>query len=185
MINEIVNDANQRMAKSIHSLEEELTKLRAGRAHPSLLENIMVPYYDSEVPLSQVATITTEGALMLNVKPWEKNLVQPIDKAIRTSDLGLNPAAVGEIIRVPLPPLSEERRKELIKKVKQEVEATKVAIRNVRRDGNQQLKDLLKDKSISEDEARRGEEQIQKHTDSFISKSDEVFARKEIDLLAI
>lgn len=185
MINDIQKDAKERMTKSIQSLEEELTKLRAGRAHPSLLENIMVPYYGNETPLSQVATIGVEGPLTLTVKPWEKQLTTTIEKAIRISDLGLNPATSGDVIRVPLPPLSEERRRELIKKVKLEAENTKVAIRNIRRDCNQDLKDLLKEKEISEDDERRGVENIQKLTDSFIQKVDEVFARKEKDLLEI
>lgn len=185
MINDIQKNAKDRMTKSIQSLEEELTKLRAGRANPSLLESITILYYGNETPLSQVSTIGIEGPLMLTVKPWEKQLTAVIEKAIRTSDLGLNPATSGDVIRVPLPPLSEERRRELIKKVKLEAENTKVAIRNIRRDCNQDLKDLLKEKEIGEDDERRAVENIQKLTDSFIHKVDEVFARKEKDLLEI
>lgn len=181
----IQKNAKERMAKSIRSLEEELSKLRAGRAHPSILDGVIVSYYGNETPLTQVATVGVEGALMLTVKPWEKRLVPEIEKAIRAADLGLNPATSGDVIRVPLPPLSEERRKELIKKVKVEGENAKVAIRNIRRDSNQELKDLLKKKAISEDEERRAEEAMQKLTDNSIHQVDEVLARKEKDLMEI
>lgn len=183
MISNIQSDAKNRMDKTIRTLEDELAKLRAGRAHPSLLESIIVSYYGNDTPLSQVATIGVEGALMLTVKPWEKKLIPEIEKAIRMSDLGLNPATSSDFIRVPLPPLSEERRRELIKKVKVECENAKVAIRNVRRDANQETSKLLKDKSISEDEHHRAEETMQKLTDSHIHKIDEIFTRKEKDLL--
>lgn len=174
-----------RMLKSIEGLEHDLTKIRAGRAHPSLLDNVMVSYYGNDTPLSQVAGVHVEGALMLSVKPWEKTMVSAVEKAIRTSDLGLNPATSGDVIRVPLPPLSEERRKELIKKIKQDGEQTKVAIRNIRRDGNNLLKELVKKKEISEDDQRRSEETIQKLTDGYIEKVDDILARKEKDLLEI
>ncbi len=185
MLDDIKKDAQTRMEKSIHALEDELAKLRAGRANPALLDSVMVSYYGSDTPLSQVATVGIEGALMLTVKPWEKHMVPDIEKAIRSSDLGLNPATSGDVIRVPLPPLSEERRKELIKRVKQEGEHAKVAVRNIRRDANSTAKDLLKEKEISEDQERKSEDIIQKLTDSFVSRIEEVLARKEKDLLEI
>lgn len=185
MINDIQKDAKTRMTKTVHSLEEELTRLRAGRANPSILEGVVVPYYGNDTPLTQVAQIVVEGALMLAVKPFEKRMVPEIEKAIRAADLGLNPANSGDVIRVPFPPLSEERRKELIKKVKAEVENTKVAIRNIRRDANQEIKDLLKEKAISEDEQRKAEEGMQKLTDDFIKQADVIMARKEKDLMEI
>lgn len=185
MINDIQKDAKTRMTKTVHSLEEELTRLRAGRANPSILEGVVVPYYGNDTPLTQVAQIVVEGALMLAVKPFEKRMVPEIEKAIRAADLGLNPANSGDVIRVPFPPLSEERRKELIKKVKAEVEITKVAIRNIRRDANQEIKDLLKEKAISEDEQRKAEEGMQKLTDDFIKQADVIMARKEKDLMEI
>lgn len=185
MINDIQKNAKERMNKSILAFEEELTKLRAGRAHPSLLENLTVIYYGTPTPLNQLANVNVESALMLVVKPWEKKIVQDIEKAIRTSDLGLNPATSGDVIRVPLPPLSEERRKELIKKVKAEAETAKVAVRNIRRDSNQALKELVKDKAISEDDERKAQDSIQKLTDGFIHQIDEIIVRKEKDLMEI
>lgn len=185
MINDIQKNAKERMNKSVHSLEEELAKLRAGRANPSILEGVVVSYYGTDTPLNQVAQITVEGALMLAVKPFEKKMVTEIEKAIRIADLGLNPANSGDVIRVPFPPLSEERRKELIKKVKAEVENAKVAIRNIRRDANQEIKELLKAKSISEDEQRKAEEAMQKLTDQYIHQADAILARKEKDLMEI
>lgn len=181
----VTKNAKEKMTKSIRALEDELSKLRAGRAHPNLLEDVIVSYYGNETPLTQVASIGVEGALMLVVKPWEKRLVPDIEKAIRAAGLGLNPATSGDVIRVPLPPLSEERRKELIKRVKAEGENAKVAIRNIRRDSNQEFKDLLKKKVVSEDEERRAEEGMQKITDTFIHQVDEVLARKEKDLMEI
>lgn len=185
MISDIQKDAKARMAKSIHAFEEALQKLRTGRASPSILESIMVHYYGAETPLTQLASIGVEGAMMLTVKPWEKRVVPDIEKAIRASDLGLNPATSGDVIRVPLPPLSEERRKELIKKVKGEGEEAKVAIRNIRRDANHECKELLKNKVISEDDERKATDAIQKLTDTFIGQVDEIIARKEKDLLEI
>lgn len=185
MINDIQKNAKTRMTKTVHSLEEELGRLRAGRANPSILEGVVVSYYGNDTPLTQVAQIVVEGALMLAVKPFEKRLVPEIEKAIRSADLGLNPANSGDVIRVPFPPLSEERRKELIKKVKAEVENSKVAIRNIRRDANQEIKDMLKEKSISEDEQRKAEEVMQKLTDDFIKQADAIMARKEKDLMEI
>ena len=185
MINEITKDAEVRMQRSIEALKTELAKLRAGRAHPSLLEHIKVPYYGNDVPLNQVANVSVENARTLAVTPWEKPLISVIEKAIRVSDLGLNPVTAGTIIRVPLPALSEERRKELIRVVKESVEQAKVAIRNIRRDANNAFKDLLKDKKISEDEQKGAETVIQKMTDKFIVEVDKLLAAKETDLMAV
>lgn len=181
MISDVQKEAKTKMTKSIQSLEEELARLRAGRASPSLLENVMVTYYGSDVPLMQIASIHVESALMLTVKPWEKHLTPEIEKAIRVADLGLNPATSGDLIRVPLPPLSEERRKELIKKVKVECEDAKIAIRNIRRDANHQFKEL----KVSTDEQHRAEEEMQKLTNHFVHKIDEIFHHKEKDLMEI
>lgn len=184
-LNDVQKDAKSRMMKSIKTLEEELVRLRAGRANPSLLESVVVSYYGNDTPLAQLAAIHVESGLMLTVKPWERKMIPEIEKAIRIADLGLNPATSSDIIRVPLPPLSEERRRELIKKVKVLAEDAKVAVRNIRRDSNQSIKDLLKAKSITEDEQRRSEDQIQKLTDSFIEQIDQIFSKKEKDLLEI
>lgn len=180
-----MSDAKNRMIKSIATLKNELAKLRTGRAHPGLLEHVKVDYYGNLTPLSQVATINVENARMLTVTPWEKNMVPVIEKAIQTSDLGLNPATAGQVIRVPLPPLTEERRKELARVVRDEAEKAKVAIRNVRREANQSLKDLLKEKSVSEDEERRAQNNIQKITDEHISEVDKMSSQKEKDLMSI
>jgi ribosome recycling factor len=185
MIDDIKTDATTRMGKSVESLVHELAKVRTGRAHPSLLDHIRVDYYGSEVPLSQVANINTEDARTLTVTPWEKNMVQVVEKAIMTSDLGLNPMSAGTVIRVPMPPLTEERRKDLNRVVRQEGEGTKVAIRNIRRDANHELKELVKEKVISEDDERRGQEIIQNLTDQHIKKVDELLAEKEKDLMEI
>ncbi len=185
MINEIQKDAEQRMKKSIEALKADLTKLRTGRAHPSLLDQITVEYYGTEVPLSQVANISVSDARTLTVTPWEKKMVPVIEKAILNSDLGLNPATAGDVIRIPLPPLTEERRRDLIKVVRQEGEKARVAIRNIRRDAIHQLKDLLKEKEISEDEERRAEEAIQKLTDRMVAEVEKVLSEKEKDLLEI
>lgn len=185
MINDIKKDAETRMQKSIEALKAELTKIRTGRAHPSLLNHITVDYYGSAVPISQVANISIEDARTLTVTPWEKPMVQAVEKAIMTSDLGLNPATSGTVIRVPMPPLTEERRRDLIKVVKGEGEQGKVAIRNIRRDANSDIKSLLKEKEVSEDEARGGEEGIQKITDKYIAEVDKLVEAKEQDLLAI
>lgn len=185
MSKEILQDTQIRMDKTIHALEENLKKFRAGRAHPSFLDKIMVSYYGNNTPLSQIASIGVESALMLTVKPWEKQLTSTIEKAIRTCDLGLNPATSGDVIRVPLPPLSEERRKELSKKVKTECDDAKVAIRNIRRDANGDVKNALKDKKMSEDDAKSTEEAIQKITDKSITQIDTIFEHKQKDLLAI
>jgi len=185
MINEIHKDAEQRMKKSIEALKADLVKLRTGRAHPSLLDQITVEYYGSEVPLSQVANISVGDARTLTVTPWEKKMVPVIEKAILNSDLGLNPATAGDVIRIPLPPLTEERRRDLIKVVRQEGEKARVAIRNIRRDAIHQLKELLKEKEISEDEERRAEEAIQKLTDRMVAEVEKVVAEKEKDLMEI
>jgi ribosome recycling factor len=173
------------MKKSIESLRHELAKIRTGRAHPSLLEQVHVSYYGSEVPLSQVANITAEDARTLAVTPWESKMIQAIEKAIMTSDLGLNPNTTGTVIRVPLPALTEQRRKDLVKVARGEAENARVAVRNIRRDANGELKAALKDKQVSEDENKRGEEQIQKLTDQHIKEIDALLEEKEKDLLAI
>lgn len=185
MPNDIQQNARLRMTKSIKTLEDDLSKLRAGRAHPSILDGVVVNYYGNDTPLNQVATVGVEGALMLIVKPFEKKMVPEVEKAIRVADLGLNPATSGDMIRVPLPPLSEERRRELIKKVKAAGETAKVAVRNIRRDANHEIKEKLKAKLISEDEQRRAEESMQKLTDSFTTEVDALLVRKEKDLLEI
>ena len=185
MINDIKNNATARMQKSLDSLKSELAKLRTGRAHPSLLEHITVEYYGNQVPLSQAANITSSDARTLTVTPWDKNMVQPIEKAILTSDLGLNPATSGAVIRVPLPALTEERRRDMIKVVRAEAEHGRVAIRNVRRDANNELKTLLKDKKISEDDERRSQDEIQKLTDKYIADTDKLLEVKEKELMEV
>ncbi len=185
MIDDIKTDAATRMGKSVESLVHELAKVRTGRAHPSLLDHIRVDYYGSEVPLSQVANINAEDARTLTVAPWEKGMVAVVEKAIMTSDLGLNPMSAGTVIRVPMPPLTEERRKDLIRVVRHEAEGAKVAIRNIRRDANHELKELVKEKVISEDDERRGQEIIQNLTDQHTKKVEEVLDEKEKDLMEI
>lgn len=185
MLDTIYTDATTRMKKCIESLQANLLKVRTGRAHPSLLDSIKVPYYGTDTPLNQVANITLADSRTISVAPFEKSLVAAVEKAILTSDLSLNPVTVGTIIRVPLPPLSEERRKELIRHVKLETENSKVAVRNVRRDANAHLKDALKDKNISEDEERQGQDKIQKLTDKYIEEIDKIFTHKEAELLEV
>lgn len=185
MLKNIQLDAETRMKKSIETLSHNLAKLRTGRAHPSLLESISILYYGNTTPLSQVATISIEDARTLSITPWDKGMVQAIDKAIRSSDLGLNPATAGTVIRVPLPPLTEERRKELVKHVRSDAEEARVSVRNIRRDANTQTKELLKTKKITEDEERRGEETIQKMTDRFINDIDKLVATKESELMQV
>lgn len=185
MINDIIKDAESRMQKSIDSLKIELSKVRTGRAHPSLLDHITVEYYGSEVPISQVANIAVEDSRTLAVSPWEKPMVSVVEKAIMISDLGLNPATSGTVIRVPMPALTEQRRRDLTKVVKGEGEQAKVAVRNIRRDANSDFKSLLKDKDISEDEAHGAEDTIQKLTDKYIVEVDKMIEIKEQDLLAI
>ncbi|MDF2529830.1 MAG: ribosome-recycling factor [Gammaproteobacteria bacterium] len=185
MINDIINDAQKRMQKSIEALKNDFTKIRTGRAHPSLLEHIRVSYYGSEMPLSQVANVSTADSHTLVVTPWDKAMVAPIEKAIMTSDLGLNPATAGTVIRVPLPALTEERRRDLTKIVRHEAENARVSIRNIRRDMNQDFKELLKDKDITEDEARKAEEKAQELTDKFIAQVEVMAGDKEKELMAI
>lgn len=185
MINEIVSDAKSRMDKSVASFKSELTKLRTGRAHPSLLEHLMVKYYDVDTPLSQVATIAVENARTLTITPWEKHIVSDIEKAIMKSDLGLNPATAGTVIRVPLPPLTEERRKGLVKMVRDEAERARIAIRNIRREANSDFKELLKAKDISEDDERRAQAQVQKITDDCVAQVDVICTDKEKDLMEV
>lgn len=185
MLNEIRKDVDTRMQKSVDALHNELTKIRTGRAHPSLLEHISVDYYGVEVPLNQAANINSEDARTLSVVPFDKSMVQKIEKAILTSDLGLNPATSGANIRVPLPALNEERRAELAKVVHSEGEQAKIAIRNIRRDANHQLKENLKEKELSEDDVRRGETQVQELTDKYVGKVDELVSAKEQELMEI
>ena len=185
MIDEIVRDAGERMSKSIDSLKQSLGKVRTGRAHPSLLDHLTVDYYGAETPLSRVANIGIEDARTLTVTPWEKQMVQAIEKAIMTSDLGLNPATAGTVIRIPMPPLTEETRRNLVKVVRHDGESAKVASRNIRRDANSDFKDLLKEKEISEDDERRAQDQIQQLTDKYVSEVDKVLAVKEAELMEI
>jgi len=185
VIEEILVDAEARMGKSVDSLRTELTKIRTGRAHPSLLDQIVVDYYGTETPINQVANVTVEDSRTLAVAPWEKQMVAVVEKAIINSGLGLNPATAGNLIRIPMPPLTEERRRELVKVVKNEGENTKIAIRNIRRDANSDFKDLLKAKDISEDESHDAEDNIQKHTDKYVVSVDEVIAVKEKELMEI
>ena len=185
MIADIKKDAEQRMQKSIESLKNDLTKIRTGRAHPSLLDQVTVDYYGSEVPLSQVANVSTEDARTLKVVPWEKPMASKIEKAILISNLGLNPSNDGTVIRVPLPALTEERRRDLVKIVKGEAEGARVAIRNIRRDANSDFKTLLKEKEISEDEERRATDDIQKLTDQYIKEVEVVLEKKEKELMEV
>ncbi len=182
---EVKKNAEQKMQKSIEALKTDLGKVRTGRAHTGLLDHIMVDYYGSMMPINQVANVTLVDARTIGVAPWEKKMIPVVEKAIRESDLGLNPATQGEMIRVPMPPLTEERRKELIKVVKSEGENAKVAVRNVRRDANNALKELVKDKLISEDDERRAQDDVQKLTDRYVAEIDKLLQAKEADLMAI
>jgi len=185
MLNDIKNDAQARMGKSVIALSGELAKIRTGRAHPRLLEHVTVDYYGSEVPLNQAANINAEDARTLSVVPFDKSMVGKIEKAIMTSDLGLNPATSGNNIRVPLPALTEERRTDLVKVVHGEGEQAKVAIRNIRRDANSQLKDFLKEKELTEDDVRKGESIIQQLTDEHVGQVDKLIEEKERELMEI
>jgi ribosome recycling factor len=184
-ISAIKQSSEQKMQKSLESLKSSLSKVRTGRAHTGLLDHVQVDYYGSMTPLSQVANLTMIDARTIGVSVWEKKLATLVDKAIRESDLGLNPSMVGDLIRVPMPPLSEERRKELVKVVKGDGEHAKVAIRNLRRDANEGLKKLLKDKEISEDDERRAQDDIQKMTDAHIAEVDRVLVTKEKEILTV
>ena len=185
MLEEIKKDAGTRMAKSVASLRQELTKIRTGRAHTSLLDHITVEYYGSEVPLNQVSNVGVEDSRTLTVTPWEKDMVQKIEKAIMASDLGLNPATAGTVIRVPLPPLTEERRKDMIRVVRNEAEGGRIAVRNIRRDAIHDVKELLKEKMIGEDDERRAEDEIQTITDKHIAEIDQTLAEKESELMEV
>lgn len=184
-VSSIKKDAERRMSKSIEALKTELAKIRTGRAHAGLLDHIKVNYYGNPTPINQVASVTASDARTLSVTPWDKNSVAAVERAIRESDLGLNPATSGNVIRVPLPALTEERRQELAKVVRHEGENARVAVRNVRRDCNHHLKELLKKKSISEDEDRRAEEEIQKFTDRFIAEVDKLVNAKEKEVMTV
>jgi ribosome recycling factor len=185
MTPELKKTTEQKMQKSVEALKTDLAKVRTGRAHTGLLDHVMVEYYGSMVPVNQVANVTLIDARTIGVQPWEKNMVGKVEKAIRDSDLGLNPATMGELIRVPMPALTEERRRDLTKVVRQEGEGAKIAVRNLRRDANQQLKDAVKDKAISEDDERRAEEDIQKLTDRYVAEIDKLLAQKEQELMQI
>ena len=185
MIADVKKTAEQKMKKTVDTLRTDLAKIRTGRAHAGLLDHIMIDYYGTPTPLNQVANITLLDARTIGVSPWEKRLASAIEKAIRDSDLGLNPATVGEMVRVPMPALTEERRRDLIKVVRGEAENARVAVRNIRRDANAHLKELLKAKKISEDDERRGEEEIQKLTDRHVAEVDKLLHSKEADLLAV
>ena len=185
MIDDIKKDAAARMSKTVDALGHELAKIRTGRAHPSLLDHVMVSYYGTDMPIKQVANVTVEDARTLAITPWERNMVQAVEKAILQSDLGLNPNTAGTVIRVPMPALTEERRRDLIKVARHEAEQARVAVRNIRRDANGELKDLVKEKMISEDDERRGQEIIQKLTDQYVKEVDQVLEQKEADLMAI
>lgn len=184
-INEIINSSETRMKKSIENLQGNLMKIRTGRPSPALLEHIEVEYYGTMTPLNQVANITLLDSRTLGVQVWEKQMAQLVDKAIRESDLGLNPQAMGESIRVPMPALTEERRRDLTRLVRQEGEDAKVAVRNLRRDANDGFKRLVKDKEISEDDERRAQDSIQKLTDQFVQKIDQLIAEKETDIMTV
>ena len=185
MIADVKKSAEQKMQKSVEALKVDLGKVRTGRAHTGLLDHIKVDYYGSMMPISQVANVTLADAHTIAVQPWEKKMVQVVEKALRDSDLGINPATSGDVIRVPMPALTEERRKELVKVVHKEAEATRVAVRNIRRDAITHLKDLLKTKSVAEDDERRAQDDIQKLTDRYIGEVDKALHAKEADLMAV
>ncbi|EEO27040.1 ribosome recycling factor [Oxalobacter paraformigenes] len=184
-IAEVKKNAEQKMNKSVDSLKADLAKVRTGRAHTGILDHIQVDYYGSPTQISQVANVTLLDARTISVQPWEKKMVSVIEKAIRDSDLGLNPSSVGDIIRVPTPPLTEERRKEMVKLVKTEGEDAKVAVRNIRRDANEALKKMVKDKACSEDEERRAQDDIQKLTDRFVQQIDKLLTEKEKEVMTV
>ncbi|MCX7544304.1 ribosome recycling factor [Marinicella gelatinilytica] len=185
MINDVVNEAKQRMTKTIEALRNELKGVRTGRANTNLLDGIMVDYYGASSALNQVANVAVQDARTLTVTPWEKTMIEPIEKAIMASNLGLNPISAGMVIRIPLPPLTEERRKEMVKMVGQIAENSKISIRNIRRDANSQLKAMESAKEITEDDLRGGEKQVQEVTDKFVTQVDEVVAEKEHELMDI
>ncbi|XSG85226.1 MAG: ribosome recycling factor [Methylohalobius sp. ZOD2] len=185
MIEDIYQESRGKMEKTIAAIKQELAKIRTGRAHPSLLDHVKVSYYGSEVPMSQAANIIVEDARTLAITPWERNMIPVIEKAIMESDLGINPQTAGTVIRVPLPSLTEERRRELIKVARHEAEQGRIAIRNLRREANTELKEALKEKLIGEDEERKAEERIQQLTDQYVKKIDQMLEEKERDLLSL
>jgi ribosome recycling factor len=185
MIADIKRSAEEKMRKSLEALKADFGKVRTGRAHAGILDHVKVDYYGSPMPINQVANISVIDAHTLGVQPWEKPMVAKVEKAIREADLGLNPAAIGDVIRVPMPPLTEERRKELVKLVRSEAENGKVAVRNIRRDAIAHLKELVKNKEVSEDEERRAQDEVQKLTDKYIAEIDKATAEKEKDLMAV
>lgn len=185
MIADVKKTTEQKMNKSLETLKVDFGKVRTGRAHTGILDHVNVDYYGNPTPINQIANITLVDARTIGVQPWEKNMIGAVEKAIRDSDLGLNPATNGEMIRVPMPMLTEERRRDLIKVVKAETENARVAVRNVRRDANESLKKLLKDKAVSEDEERRAQDEIQKLTDRFVAEIDKALQAKEADLMAV
>lgn len=184
-IADVKKNTDQRMHKSIDTLKADLAKVRTGRAHTGILDHVQVDYYGNPTLLSQVANVTLVDARTIGVQPWEKKMIAAVEKAIRDADLGLNPSTQGEMIRVPTPPLTEERRKEMVKLVKSEAEDAKIAIRNIRRDANEGLKKLLKDKACSEDDERRAQDEIQKLTDRFVTEVDRLVAEKEKEVLTV
>lgn len=185
MIADVKKDAEERMQKCIEALKADLGKVRTGRAHTGLLDHVKVDYYGNPTPISQVANVTLIDARTIGVAPWEKKMLAQIEKAIRDSDLGLNPGTMGDMVRVPMPALTEERRRDLTKVVKAEAENARVAIRNVRRDANHHLKELLKEKEISEDDERRAQDDVQKLTDRFVAEVEKILAAKEAELMAV
>ena len=185
MIADIKKNVEQKMSKSLEALKVDLGKIRTGRAHTGILDHVMVDYYGSPTAVNQVANVTLTDARTIGVQPYEKNMIGPIEKAIRDSDLGLTPATNGDLIRVPMPMLTEERRRDLIKVVKSEGEDAKVAVRNIRREANEHLKKLLKDKAVGEDEERRAQDDVQKLTDRFVAEIDKALQAKEVDLMAV
>lgn len=185
MLEDIKKDAIARMAKCVQNFQADMKKLRTGRAHPSLVEHLKVSYYDTEVPLQQIASISVEEGRTLVVSPWEKSAVQAIEKAIFKSDLGLTPMTAGTVIRIPMPPLTEERRRELTKVVRHDAENARVAVRNVRRDVMADVKELLKEKLVSQDDERRGETEIQKLTDKYVAEIDQLLAAKEKEIMQV
>jgi ribosome recycling factor len=185
MIEDIIKDAEDRMRKSVDALHTEFTKIRTGRAHPSLLDHVSVDYYGTPTPIKQVANVMVEDSRTLAITPYERNMVAAVEKAIMNSDLGLNPSSAGTVIRIPMPPLTEERRRDLVKVVRHEAENARIAVRNIRRDANGDFKDLLKDKEISEDEERQSGERIQKLTDKYVAKVDEALSAKEAELMEV
>lgn len=185
MTADVKKSAEQKMHKTLETLKTDLSKVRTGRAHTGILDHVLVDYYGTQMPVHQVANVTLLDARTISVHPWEKKMVSVIEKAIRESDLGLDPATSGDVIRVPMPPLTEERRRDLIKVVKHEAENARVAVRNIRRDANNTLKELLKQKTISEDQERRAQDEIQKLTDRFISEIDKALQSKEAELIAV